>query len=78
MIAQADVPHGEARKREADVMTKEAQMILHKRHRTSPEATFRRSCRRWSAKSFLLIPLDPAISTNPNIVREFRSVIGLK
>ncbi len=61
-------------KREADVLSKESQMILHTRHRISARTDIPPLVPEMEPKKLPLVPLDPAISTNPNIVREFRSV----
>jgi hypothetical protein len=74
MIAQAELTHGEARKREADVLTREAQMILRTRHRISARTDIPPLVPEMEPNKLPLVPLDPAIPTNPNIVREFSSV----
>lgn len=53
-------------------------MILHSRQRISARTDIPPLVPELEPKKPPLVPLDPAISTNTNIVREFRSVFGLK
>jgi iron(III) transport system substrate-binding protein len=75
----AKAPHPNAAKLFFNyVLSKEAQMILHSRHRISARPDIPPLVPSMDPKKLPLIPLDPAIPTNANIVREFRSVFGLR
>jgi iron(III) transport system substrate-binding protein len=75
----AKAPHPNAAKLFFNyVLSKEAQMILHSRHRISARTDIPPLVASMEPKKLPLVPLDPAIPTNASVVREFRSVFGLK
>ncbi|HEU4767962.1 MAG TPA: ABC transporter substrate-binding protein [Pyrinomonadaceae bacterium] len=75
----AKAPHPNAAKLFFNyVLSKEAQMILHSRHRISARTDIPPLVASMDPKKLSLVPLDPAIPTNASVVREFRSVFGLK
>lgn len=75
----AKAPHPNAAKLFLNyVLSKEAQTILRGRHRISARADIPPLTPDMEPKKLPLVPLDPAIPTNANIVREFRTVFGLK
>jgi hypothetical protein len=53
-------------------------MILHSRHRISARTDIPPLVATMEPKNLPLVPLHPAIPTNATIVREFRSVFGMK
>ena len=60
------------------VLSKEAQMILHSRHRISARPDIPPLVSSMEPKKLPLLPLDPGIPTDPNVIRDFRAVFGLK
>jgi iron(III) transport system substrate-binding protein len=60
------------------VLSKEGQMILHSRFRLSARTDIPPLTPDMEPKKLPLVPLDPAIPTNPKVVQEFRAVFGLK
>jgi iron(III) transport system substrate-binding protein len=79
MGVAAKAPHPNAAKLFFNyVLSKEAQLILHKRHRISARPDIPPLVPDMEPKKLPLVPLDPAIPTDASVVREFRSVFGLK
>ncbi|MGH7825560.1 MAG: ABC transporter substrate-binding protein [Candidatus Binatia bacterium] len=75
----AKAPHPNASKLFMNYsISKEGQLILRKKNRISARRDIPPLVPEMEAESLRLVPLDPAIPTNPQHVKEFRKVFGLK